>query len=60
VDAIIQQQERNVRFWRTYLLGEATPPSSLSHETIQHRINWTRRERFYTRTNRAVFERALT
>lgn len=60
VAAILKQQERNVCFWRTYLSGDATLPNSLSRETIQHRINWTRRERAYTRTNRAVFERALT
>ena len=48
VDAIIQQQERNVRFWRTYVSGEVSP-NPLPPETIQHRINWTRRERVYTR-----------
>ncbi|BFU89363.1 MAG: hypothetical protein NTAFB01_05500 [Nitrospira sp.] len=58
-DAIIKQQECNMRFWTTYRADKAstvpTPP-----ETIQQRIEWTERERDYTQINRAMFERVLT
>lgn len=58
-DAIIKQQECNMRFWTTYRADKAstvpTPP-----ETIQQRIEWTERERDYTQINRTMFKRVLT
>lgn len=58
-DAIIMQQERNVRFWTTHVaLENQTVPTS--PEEIQERIDWTERESTYTQLNRTVFERALT
>ena len=56
-DAIMMRQERNVRFWTAYLAKATTIPTPA--EIIYKRIDWSEREKAYTQTNRAVFERIL-
>jgi aminoglycoside phosphotransferase (APT) family kinase protein len=52
VDAILERQLRNVRFWT-----EAT--TEVTDEQRSARIAWSRHEHTFTATNRETFERAL-
>ncbi len=53
VDAILERQIRNVRFWT-----EATV--EVTDQQRAERIAWSRREHAFTTTNRDAFEQAIT
>lgn len=54
VDAMLERQIRNVRFW-----AEAPSFVDATPEQVAERIAWSRREHTFTTTNRETFERAL-
>jgi Ser/Thr protein kinase RdoA (MazF antagonist) len=57
VDAVLERQERNVRFWTDAMNnpeGVATP-----HAKISEIIEWSRSEAVFVRANRHQFEAAL-
>lgn len=58
VDAMLNRQELNIQFWKTYSTGK-TGMLSTPKEQIDERIHWTEQEMAYTRASRATFERAL-
>ncbi len=57
VDAILERQLRNVRFWAEHLTTATTSPASPT--VIDERIAWSRREHAFTHAHRAVFDRRL-
>jgi hypothetical protein len=57
VDAILERQARNARFWAEIRLGQASPGTT--NEQIAERIAWSRREHWHTVINREAFEMAL-
>jgi hypothetical protein len=57
VDAILDRQTRNARWWRTQLTSPG--PRIASGEQIVARIAWSEREHAYVTTHRPVFEGAL-
>lgn len=58
VDAILERQARNVRFWTEVRSGRN--PTIATDEQIAERIAWSRREHWHTVVNREVFDAALT
>ncbi|MEY9935567.1 Ser/Thr protein kinase RdoA (MazF antagonist) [Catenulispora sp. GP43] len=56
IDAAIERQARNVRFWASVL---ASGTALADPAAIADRIAWSRREAAFTVTHRAVFDRAL-
>lgn len=56
VDAIIEQQARNARFWAEV---EASGTASAGPDAIAQSIVWSRRELAFVVANREVFEAAL-
>ena len=57
VDAILERQTRNERFWATQLtLGE---PARATPEKMREISAWSKREFAFTSANRAIFEAAL-
>jgi hypothetical protein len=57
VSAMLERQERNIRFWTKQQRARATTVAST--DQITEIIAWSRREREYTSVNRAAFESAL-
>jgi Ser/Thr protein kinase RdoA (MazF antagonist) len=57
VDAILQRQAKNIRFWTARLDGFSGPPTS--REEIQARIAWSEQELTYTRDHGETFMAAL-
>ncbi|MEE1823778.1 NUDIX domain-containing protein [Streptomyces sp. BE20] len=57
VDAILEQQARNVRFWSEIMAGPESAPATA--EVITERIAWSRREFAFTVEHREVFDHAL-
>lgn len=57
VDAILERQSRNARFWTEWVPG----PSEVQpdEDVIVARIEWSRREHAFVDGHRAAFERAL-
>jgi Phosphotransferase enzyme family len=58
VDAILERQARNVRFWAEIRSGRS--PTIATDEQIIERIAWSRREHWHTVVNREVFDAALS
>jgi hypothetical protein len=58
VDAILERQERNARFWHAALHTSADVVTPL--ETMSEIIEWSRREAAYVAASRRTFELALT
>ncbi|MBG0818699.1 phosphotransferase [Planomonospora sp. ID82291] len=56
VDAMLERQVRNVRFWAE-LLAAGTAPAV--PEVVAERIAWSRREHAFTHAHREVVDRAL-
>jgi Ser/Thr protein kinase RdoA (MazF antagonist) len=57
VDAILERQARNARFWAELM---ASPePAPAEPEVLASRIEWSRAEFAFTAANRSVFEDAL-
>jgi Ser/Thr protein kinase RdoA (MazF antagonist) len=61
VDAILERQLRNVRFWAEGMQALRDNPASAmaTPEQLSDRIAWSRREHDHTVAHRAVFEAAL-
>ncbi|MBA4864335.1 aminoglycoside phosphotransferase family protein [Streptomyces sp. PSKA54] len=57
VDAMLERQARNVRFWAEVQAGAG--PVEATREQIADRIAWSRREHAHTVEHRQVFEAAL-
>ncbi|MER5905145.1 aminoglycoside phosphotransferase family protein [Streptomyces mirabilis] len=57
IDAMLERQERNVRFWQR--AWERTDTVETTAEQIGDRIAWSRREQAYALRFRHVFESAL-
>ncbi len=57
VDAILDRQARNARFWAELMANPDTAPAE--PEVLASRIEWSRREFAFTAANRTVFEDAL-
>jgi alpha-D-ribose 1-methylphosphonate 5-triphosphate synthase subunit PhnG len=57
VDAILERQTRNARFWAEIRSGWAS--AIATDEQITERIAWSRREHWHTVVNRGAFEVAL-
>lgn len=57
VDAVLERQERNARFW--YGVLNHREPTVTSIERIPQLIAWSREEARFVQTNRRVFETAL-
>ncbi|MGW0537458.1 phosphotransferase family protein [Streptomyces sp. NPDC003032] len=57
VDAILERQARNVRFWAELMAAPETAPAA--PDVLASRIGWSRREFAFTAENRSVFEDAL-
>ncbi|OLO26093.1 aminoglycoside phosphotransferase [Streptomyces sp. MNU77] len=57
VDAILEQQARNARFWTELMASPETSPAEA--EVLASRIVWSRAELAFTAANRPVFEGAL-
>jgi Ser/Thr protein kinase RdoA (MazF antagonist) len=58
VDAILERQARNARFWAEFQAKPETAPAEPAQ--IAGRIAWSRREHAFVFTHRDVFDRALT
>jgi hypothetical protein len=58
VEAILERQERNARFWRAALDSNASIVTPV--DKISEIIEWSRREAAYVAANRHFFELALT
>ena len=56
IDAAIERQVRNVRFWASV---QASGTALADSATIADRIAWSRREAAFTMAHRAAFDRAL-
>ncbi|MGA5819917.1 phosphotransferase family protein [Kitasatospora sp. NPDC094028] len=57
VDAILERQARNARFWAELMASPETAPAEPG--VLASRIEWSRRELAFTTENRSVFEKAL-
>ncbi|MFD9687345.1 phosphotransferase family protein [Kitasatospora sp. NPDC059088] len=57
VDAILERQARNARFWAEVMASPDSAPAE--SEVLATRIEWSRREFAFTAANRSVFEAAL-
>ncbi|MET9103641.1 phosphotransferase family protein [Streptomyces antibioticus] len=57
IDAALERQMRNARWWRHHLMRPA-PHVADDHE-IAERIRWSEREHAYTLANRTTFDAAL-
>ncbi|MCT9112415.1 hypothetical protein N4G69_43710 [Streptomyces mirabilis] len=57
VDAMLERQGRNVRFWQRML--ERTDTVETAAQQIDDRITWSRHERAHIARYRHVFESAL-
>ncbi|OAH14608.1 aminoglycoside phosphotransferase family protein [Streptomyces jeddahensis] len=57
VDAMLERQARNVRFWAEAQAGSGTVEATRAQ--IADRIAWSRREHAHTAAHRGVFEAAL-
>ncbi|MDX3025799.1 phosphotransferase family protein [Streptomyces acidiscabies] len=57
VDAILERQARNARFWAELMASPETAPAA--PDVLASRIEWSRREFTFTAENRSVFEAAL-
>lgn len=57
VDAILERQTRNARFWAEITSGQSS--SIATSEEIAERISWSRREHWHTVVNREAFDAAL-
>lgn len=57
VDAILERQIRNARFWAEHRTTATTPVVSTT--VIDERIAWSRREHAFTHAHRTAFNRAL-
>jgi aminoglycoside phosphotransferase (APT) family kinase protein len=57
VDAMLERQARNARFWAEAQLGAGSVEAT--REQIADRIAWSRREHAHTAEHRQVFEAAL-
>ncbi|MFB7673170.1 phosphotransferase family protein [Kitasatospora purpeofusca] len=57
IDAILEQQARNARFWAELMASPDTAPAG--PDVLASRIEWSRRELAFTAANRSVFENAL-
>ncbi|MGA5442469.1 phosphotransferase family protein [Streptomyces griseoincarnatus] len=58
VDAMLERQERNARWWTGHLTHPGGPRVAEPH-VIAERIRWSEREYAYTAANRPVFAAAL-
>ncbi|MEU0665297.1 phosphotransferase [Streptomyces lavendulocolor] len=57
VDAILERQARNARFWAELMASPDTAPTE--PEVLASRIEWSRREFAFTAAHRSAFEEAL-
>ncbi|MCC7408623.1 MAG: phosphotransferase [Phycisphaeraceae bacterium] len=57
VNAMMQRQSRNIRFWSERI--DAFEGPATSREQIQERVDWSRRELEYTQAHRQLFLSAL-
>uniref|UniRef100_A0AAU2VXS4 Aminoglycoside phosphotransferase family protein n=1 Tax=Streptomyces sp. NBC_00008 TaxID=2903610 RepID=A0AAU2VXS4_9ACTN len=57
VDAALDRQTRNARWWRGHLAGP--PPHVADDHEIAERVRWSEREYAYTSANRTTFDAAL-
>ncbi|GAA2255759.1 hypothetical protein GCM10010430_44490 [Kitasatospora cystarginea] len=58
VDAILERQIRNARFWAEQELALDGAPASIA--VIAQRVAWSRREHAFVQTHRPILESALT
>ncbi|MBS2538358.1 hypothetical protein KGQ20_36970 [Catenulispora sp. NF23] len=56
IDAVIERQARNARFWATV---QASGHAPADPKTIAARIAWSRREAAFTMAHREAFDAAL-
>ncbi|MEV6949919.1 aminoglycoside phosphotransferase family protein [Streptomyces sp. NPDC051172] len=57
VDAALERQARNARWWHSHLTGPL--PRVADDSTIAGRIRWSEQEHAYTSANRKTFDTAL-
>lgn len=59
LDAILERQMRNARFWAEIGSGQASASAVATDQQIAERIAWSRREHRHTVVNREAFDAAL-
>ncbi|MFI5857389.1 phosphotransferase family protein [Streptomyces parvulus] len=57
VDAILERQARNARFWTELMASPENAPAT--PDVLASRVEWSRRELAFTAQHRSVFETAL-